>query len=251
MYNPIVAGSSAVIAGVSNCLLINTGENGFIVEYDQGGHPLFANNTVTLMSTIIINFNITTDTDGDIYAIFVISNDSTNVDVKYGSIMVTGVSELVFDVVKLNPGGIWKWVSRLISDLPVEGPPMTVGISVDCEKNVIICGGFNGTLTATRPSPLGTISLMANSTIDLFVAKVSQDRFANSLGVLRESGMVGDLLRVDFIGLSNSFTGLTPGISYYLNQDGVLTDECTHNQQFGVACSSSQMLLTSRFRPNH
>ena len=242
--NPIINGSS-IITLIENATL--TGKPGltsiFIAKYNQVGYLLWTNSIENEFEDVRLG-NITIDQYNNIYTYT--GNVSDQGITYFGSINIPSNSNSTVDVAKLSPGGIWKWVSRLVTHIPLTG-----GISIDCDTNIVISGRFMTSLTAIRPQPQAPITLNANTTQDLFVAKLSQARFGNALGVLRQSGMVGDFLRVDFFGLSKSFTGLTPGISYYLNQDGVLTEECCHNQEFGDACSSTDMLLTRRVRPNH
>ena len=241
---PIVDGSSSVNTSVSHGPLSSIVAGNVdvgVVALSPNGIPVWSLSCGGDSSnTIFIPIDIITDNLGDIYIFMQKLTSSTSGNAHFGKITIPYDQQRTFFVAKISEGQ-FIWATNITVSL-VQGGDITMGgIDVDCDNNVIVFGGYLGTIKFSDDITF------SSRILELFIGKASQDRLGKSLGLLKESGGVGDLLEVDFDDISRSRSGLAPGTSYYLDSDGKLTHDCQcGNPPFGDACADNILILSRR-----
>jgi len=242
---PRVRGSSIWPDGFANTLAAdyNTANQNlvknYVFKYNNNGIPIWGQMFGGLIEGFLgARGNITSDKNNDLY----ITRYFAGIDmIYYGSQMFPIPAGIGVFIGKISSGGELLWGQYVSTNANFPGAAIT-GVAVNGDKDVIICSSFVTNTIITDP-PL----IELNNAPNMFFAKLSQDRFGQTIGILNEPVGLGGFATATFTGESSSSTGLIPGDNYYIDDGGQLTLQSLFNPHFGTSSSSTNLVLTRRY----
>nr|QBK90157.1 MAG: collagen triple helix repeat protein [Pithovirus LCPAC102] len=221
-----------------NIDITSSGSNIFVAKIkDDGSDGLWSwvikagRNLSNIGSTSIIH------TSGKEEAIYVTGKISAIAD--FGPIQINPNNSDNSFVAKLSITGEWQWaiISTFNNNSSAEG----ISIAVDCLSQIYITGQFIGSID------FGNHTL--NSRIlNPYIAKIPDDRNLIGIGIAKESGNIGDIIKVCFCQgtIKNIYTDLIPGANYYIGKDGFPSNDCICPKcprYIGIACNPTDLIF--------
>ena len=145
-------------------------------------------------------------------------------------------------VAKINNHGTWQWAIISTGRSRDNG----ISITVDCDGQIYTTGNFNGT-----PSFSGIVLTQTGFTNCMYTTKVSDDENAQIVGIATEAGREGSTINAIYCPgtVSDIYTDLVPGASYYIDKDAKPTIDCKCSayprcpRYIGMACKSSELIF--------